>query len=211
MRDVTIIRRFRLGLVPAALLLGLSACALGPLATPHTPAEQVSIGEAQSALDGMRGLSAKFVQVGPGAQGASGLAWFETGHLRLDYAAPMRRIVVATHGRLIVHDEATDATTRISLAANPLGLLLSGPVRLSGEIDVTDIQRSPTSLQLSLTRASNPAQGLLTLFFDVGSQGSLLLSGIEAVDAERHRTRFHLYDQKVGQALDESLFTPPGS
>lgn len=208
---MSIFRKFQLCVVPAALLLGLSACALGPLTTRHTPAEQVSIGEAQSTLDGMRGLSARFVQVGPGEQGASGQAWFETGHLRLNYDAPMRRVVVATRGRLVVHDEATDATTRISLAANPLGLLLSGPVRLSGEIDVTDIQRSPTSLQLSLTRASNPAQGLLTLFFDVGPQGSLLLSGIEAVDAQRHRTRFRLYDQKVGQTLDEALFTPPGS
>ena len=55
------------------------------------------------------------------------------------------------------------------------------------------------------------SQGLLTLFFDVRPQGTLLLSGIEAVDAERHRTRFHLYDQKVGQTFDETLFTPPGS
>lgn len=205
-------RRWRL----AAVVLGLCtagpvACALGPLSTPHSPAEQASIAQAQATLDGMGGLQAHFVQDGPDGGVASGAAWFETGHLRLQYETPSQRIVVATHGRLIVHDVATDATTRVSLAVNPLGLLLSGPVRLSGEIDVTDIQRSQTALQLSLTRASNPSQGLLTLFFAVRPDGSLLLSGLEAVDAERHRTRFDLQAQRVGQSFDPTLFTPPGS
>ncbi len=198
-----------------ALALGLvaclAACTLGPPTTPHSAADQASIGQAQAALDGMGGLQARFVQVGPGDDSAEGTAWFETGHLRLQYDAPMRRIVVATRGRLVVHDEPSDATTRISLAANPLGLLLSGPVQLSGPIDVTDIQRGPATLQLSLTRASNPAQGLLTLFFDDRPDGSLVLSGLEAVDAERHRTRFHLLDQRTGQRFDPSLFAAPAS
>ena len=201
-------------LPPAGMVLVcglLGACALGPLVTPHSPGEQAGIDQAQSALDTMRGLKARFLQLGPDTGTASGVAWFETGHLRLDYLAPSPRLVVATRGRLTLRDAATDSITRISLSANPLGLLLSGPVRLSGEIDVTDIQRSPTTLQLSLTRASNPAQGLLTLFFAVRPDGSLLLSGLEAVDAERHRTRFHLYDQQIGQSFDPTLFTPPGS
>lgn len=189
----------------------LSACALGPRVTPHSASEQAGIAQAQASLDGMRGLKARFMQVGPDNGTATGTAWFETGHLRLEYVSPAPRLVVATHGRLVVHDVATDSTTRLSLAVNPLGLLLSGPVRLSGEIDVTDIQSSPTTLQLSLARASNPAQGLLTLFFAVRPDGSLLLSGLEAVDAERHRTRFHLYDQQVGQLFDQTLFALPGS
>ncbi len=203
--------RFRLAALALGVALGLGACALGPLATPHSAADQASIAQAQAALDGMGGLQARFVQVGPGDDTAEGTAWFETGHLRLQYDAPMRRAVVATRGRLVVHDEPSEATTRISLAANPLGLLLSGPVQLSGPIDVTDIQRGPATLQLSLTRASNPAQGLLTLFFDHRPDGSLVLSGLEAVDAERHRTRFHLLDQRIGQRFDPSLFAPPSS
>lgn len=190
---------------------GLGACAVGPPVTPHPAADQASIDQAQAALDGMGGLEARFVQVGPGDDTAQGTAWFETGHLRLQYDAPTRRIVVATRGRLVVHDEPSEATTRASLAANPLGLLLSGPVRLSGPIDVTDVQRGPGTLQLSLTRASNPSQGLLTLFFDRRPDGGLVLSGLEAVDAERHRTRFHLLDQRTGQRLAPSLFALPGA
>ncbi len=203
--------RLRQAALALGIAAGLGACALGPLATPHSAADQAGIVQAQATLDGMGGLQARFVQVGPGDDTAEGTAWFETGHLRLQYDAPMRRVVVATRGRLVVHDEPSDATTRISLAANPLGLLLSGPVQLSGPIDVTDIQRGPTTLQLSLTRASNPAQGLLTLFFAARPDGSLVLSGLEAVDAERHRTRFHLLDQRTGQRFDPSLFVPPTS
>ena len=188
----------------------LSDCALGPLSTPHTTAEQVSIAEAQSTLDDLHGLKARFLQLGPDGGTASGTAWFEPGRLRLEYSSP-RRLVVAGSGRLVVHDAATEATTRISLSANPLGLLLAGPIRLGGPIDVTDIHRNASSLQLSLTRASDPAQGLLTLFFDVRPDGSLLLSGLEAVDAERHRTRFRLYDQQFEPGFAPSLFTIPGS
>ena len=118
--------------------------------------------------------------------------------------------MVAGDGRLLVHDAATEATTRISLSANPLGLLLAGPIRLDGAVDVTDIQRSAASLQLSLTRASNPAQGLLTLYFTVRPDGSLLLSGLEAVDAERQRTRFRLYGEQLGPGFPPSLFTLAG-
>ncbi len=206
--------RHRRRLPPAglALLCGLlGACALGAPVTPHTAGEQAGIDQAQAALDTMRGLKARFLQLGPDNGSASGVAWFETGHLRLDYLTPSPRIVVATHGRLTMRDAATASITRVSLSANPLGLLLSGPVHLSGEVDVTDVQRTPGALQLSLTRSSNPAQGLLTLFFVVRPDGSLLLSGLEAVDAERHRTRFHLYDQEVGQTFDPSLFSPPAS
>lgn len=203
-------------LMRAALLLGvasagLAGCALGPPAMPHDAAEQAGIDRAQQALDTMRGLRARFVQTGPGADSAAGVAWFETGHLRLQYDVPSPRLVVVARGRLVMHDDATGSTTRIALAANPLGLLLSGPVRLSGAVDVTDIQSGPSALQLSLTRASNPAQGLLTLLFTTRPDGSLMLSGLEAVDAERHRTRFRLSDQQVGLTLDPALFSLPVS
>ncbi|MCQ8277824.1 outer membrane lipoprotein carrier protein LolA [Acetobacteraceae bacterium KSS8] len=197
----------------AALLLGagLAACGLQPPATTHDAADQASIAQAQQALDRMGGLKADFTQIGPGANDvANGVAWFEPGHLRLDYAPPLHRVVVATHGRLTLHDEPSGATTRIALASNPLGLLLAGPVHLSGDIDVTDIQRGADTLQLSLDRASNPAQGLLTLLFVRQRDGALLLSSLEAVDAEHHRTRFDLSDQQTGQHFDPSLFTPPG-
>ncbi len=192
-------------------LLVVQGCALSPPTTPHSPAEQASIDQAQVALDRLHTLRARFVQTGPDrGDESSGTAWYETGHLRLQYDAPAQRVVVAGDGRLVVHDEPSGATTRIALAANPLGLLLAGPVRLSGAIDVTDIQRSPGALQLSLTRAANPSQGLLTLRFRIAGDGALLLSGLEAVDLRQHRTRFDLSDQQSGIALDPGLFSPPG-
>jgi len=194
-----------------ALAAFLAGCALGPHTTVHTPAEQASIQQAQAYFDGLGGFSAQFVQAGPGDQMAQGAVRFETGHLRLDYIAPARRLVVAGDGRLVVKDEATSSLTRASLAANPLGLLLAGPVRLSGAIDVTDVQANADALQLSLDRADNPAQGLLTLFFRIQPNGALLLSGLEAVDAEQHRTRFALSGQQAHQRFDPAIFTLPHS
>jgi outer membrane lipoprotein-sorting protein len=200
-------RRTLAGLVAASgLAASLPGCALTPAHTPHDPAQQAAIARAQRYLDELRGLRARFTQIGPDEAVAGGTAWYDPGHLRLQYDTPARRLLVAGGGRLVLHDEATGAVTRASLAVNPLGLLLSGPVRLSGEIDVTDVREAPGALQLSLARSSNPAQGLLTLLFQSDAAGALLLSGLQAVDAHGHHTRFQLSDQQSGLSFAPSLF-----
>ena len=108
------------------------------------------------------------------------------------------------------HRDSDDSTTRIALSANPLGLLLARPLRLSGDISVTDIQRGAGILQVSLARTSNPAQGLLSLVFSDRS-GTLALIGLQAVDARGQRTRFALLEARAGLELDPSLFKPPAS
>ena len=77
---------------------------------------------------------------------------------------------------------------------------------------MTDVQRRAGLLQASLARTANPAQGLLTLIFldtASGSRDGLALVGLEAVDARRRRTSFHLIDPQAGLALDPGLFRPP--
>ncbi|MCQ8240695.1 LolA family protein [Rhizosaccharibacter radicis] len=194
-----------------AAAMPLSGCALGPSHTVHDPSQQAAIDRVQTYFDNLRSLRAAFTQLGPEGDAASGTAWYEPGHLSLQYDRPVRRLLVAGNGRLVVHDDATGSITRASLDVNPLGLLLAGPVRLSGEIDVTDVREVPGALQLSMARTSNPAQGLLTLMFRIGAGGTLQLTGLEAVDSHQRRTHFLLSDQQEGLALDPSLFVPPSS
>ncbi|MBE7210996.1 MAG: outer membrane lipoprotein carrier protein LolA [Gluconacetobacter diazotrophicus] len=203
------IRRHLAATLFCAVSALLSACASDGL-EQHSPADRAAIARVQDTLDRLRGTEARFDQQGPGAQVASGTAWFQPGELRLAYDQPAGRIVVAANGRLTATDAATGSTTRASLAANPLGLLLAVPVRLSGDIRVTDVQHPPGGLQLSLARTGNPRQGLLTLVFAEQSDGTLLLSALDAVDAEQHRTRFTLSDERTGLLLDPALFIPPG-
>ena len=56
---------------------------------------------------------------------------------------------------------------------------------------VTDVQQSPGMLQLSLTRAENPSQGLVTLRFkDAGER--LTLYDVRILDVQRKLTQIRL-------------------
>ncbi len=186
-----------------ALTLLSGACAVRPVLSPQ---EQADVDRIQAYLDGLHGLRARFLQIGADGATSSGIVWYEPGELRIDYEQPARMEVVATGTHLVAHRESDDSTTRIALSSNPLGLLLVPGLRLSGDITVTDIQRRAGVLQASLARTSNPAQGLLTLVFN--DTGALQLVGLEAVDARRQRTSFHLIDPQAGLALDPGLFRP---
>jgi outer membrane lipoprotein-sorting protein len=185
----------------------LAGCASMPSDT-MSPQDRSDSARVQSAMDALHGLRARFLQVGSDGVTSTGTAWYDPGRLRLQYDTPARMLVVATGQHLVAHRDADDATTRIALSGNPLGLLLARPRLLSGEIAVTDIQRRPGILQVSLARTANPAQGLLTLIF-ADQPASLSLIGLEAVDARRVRTRIRLLDAQTGLILDPALFRPP--
>ena len=186
----------------------LAGCAAVPT-TPLPPADRIAISRVQAALADLHGFRAHFIQTGPGQGGGAGTVWYDPGKLRLEYATPQRMIVVASGRQLVAHRASDDATTRMALAANPLGLLLAKPLRLTGgAIRVTNVQQTPGIVQVSLARADDPGQGLLTLVFNDRGHG-LDLIGLEAVDRRGARTRFHLFGAQSGLDFQAGLFTPP--
>ena len=175
---------------------------------PLPPADQASVARVQGWLDGLHGFSANFVQVWPNGAVGEGLVRFDPpGRLRLDYRPLGSTTLVANGGHIVFTDGRTGAVTRMPASASPLGLLLAPHVVFGGDIRVTDVQRAAGVLQVSLARADNPAQGLLTLTFHGGE--ALALTGIEAVDAEGRHTRFHLADETTGARFAPSLFSAP--
>ncbi len=189
-----------------ALLGAVSACA-APAGPPLSLADQRSVDRVQRWLDGLHGLRARFVQIGAGGGVQQGVALFDPpGRLRLDYAPGDRLTLIANDGHIVVTNAALGSTTRMPASASPLGLLLDGPIRLSGDVRVTDVARAAGALQVSLARADNLTAGLLTLTFNDEPDGSLTLVALEATDAERQRTRFRLFDQQTGLRFAPSLF-----
>lgn len=193
----------------AAISAVLAGCATVP-SPSLSPQAQSDIARIQASLDALHGLRARFAQVGSDGAVSTGTAWYDPGRLRLQYDTPGRMLVVAAGQHLVAHRDADDATTRVALSGNPLGLLLAHPLRLSGAISVTDIQHGSGTLQASLARTANPAQGLLTLIFADRPAG-LALIGLETVDARRARTRFSLADAQTGLVFDPALFRLPAS
>lgn len=189
-------------------LILLTSCAVSGY--QHLPmSQQKEVIEVQDYLNHITSIKADFAQDGPSGQMGDGLFYYRPGALRMEYEVPRNRLLVAHDEHIIVKDGATASLTTLSLRHNPLGFLLHTPLNFAEEgVQVTDVRKTTDSLQISLAKADNPSQGLLTLqFTHIGKK--MLLVGIQGVDAQHHHFGLSLYDVKEGVTLNDDFFAFP--
>ncbi|MCP1241217.1 hypothetical protein GOB86_00705 [Acetobacter lambici] len=134
---------------------------------------------------------APFTQIWPNGASGNGLITYRPGYLDMRFTAPHDMELKASGRSAVFTDARNGSETHIGLGHSPLGLLLGNPVRLSGPVMVTDVQQPPGLVQISLTRADNPSQGLITLRFR-DERGVLSLYDVRILDAERKLTQIRL-------------------
>ncbi|MBV9735647.1 MAG: outer membrane lipoprotein carrier protein LolA [Acidisphaera sp.] len=188
------------------LLAGLALLALpaaGPAFTP-TPQDRADLARIEAYLNGVHSLKARFLQIAPDGSTSQGTAWLERpGRMRFQYDPPSPLLLVAGHGLVVFHDAELQQTSNIPIGSTPLGILLAADIRLSGPVSVTDVQRRPGEIALTLVRTASPEEGSLTLVF---SDGPLLLRSWTVVDAQRQATRVSLFDVQLGGDFPDKLF-----
>ncbi|MDI2090830.1 LolA family protein [Commensalibacter oyaizuii] len=184
----------------------LAACHAGQETRPTC--ELTAISQVESYLNDEKGFEGQFTQTWPDGGQSSGRVVYEPGKLRLNYEYPSTMIVVAKDKRMVAKEFAHQSITRIGLSRNPLGLMLQSPVHLVKPILVTNVQRHPHQLQISLASADNPSQGLLTLRFKE-ELGRLTLEQMQAVDVRGGRTIMDLRDIQQGVQVPASYFAYP--
>lgn len=173
-------------------------------AMPLSGQDAADLNKIQAYLNGLRTLKARFIQVAPDGTSTSGIAWLERpGRMRFQYDPPSPVLLVAGHGLFVFYDRQLGQTTNIPLEATPLGLLLAPNIQLSGDVTVTDFQRPPGQLQVTLVRTHSPGDGSLTLVF---SDDPLELRQWTVVDSQRRETRVTLYDVTTGGTFDPQMF-----
>lgn len=164
--------------------LALAACA-GQTMQGTSGAKNADVARVENYFRTVDLENAPFLQTWPNGSRGGGLITYKPGSLYMHYTAPHEMELRASGHHAVFTDAQQASQTRIGLAHNPLGLLLDNPVVLSGAVTVTNVQKQPGVLQLSLTRTDNPSQGLVTLVFhDVANR--LALSSIQIVDERRH-------------------------
>ena len=184
-----------------APLLPQVAQAQSPLLTAQ---DQADIGRVEAYLNGVRTLHSRFLQVAPNGRTSGGQAWLERpGRIRFEYDPPAPFLLVGGHGLLVFHDSQLRQTSNIPLSSTPLGLLLQDNLRLSGDITVTSISRTPKQLQIGLVRTKSPADGTLTLIF---ADAPLALRQWNILDAQRRETHISLYNIELGGSFSQQLF-----
>jgi outer membrane lipoprotein-sorting protein len=193
----------------ALLLLPLAAVLAAAAPTPAAlaPQDQADLDRIGAYLNGVHTLKAHFVQVAPNGQISQGTAWMQRpGRMRFQYDPPSPVLLVAGHGLFVFYDRELQQTTNVPLGATPLGILLADRIELSGPITVTDFQRLPGQLAVTLVRTASPGDGSLTLFF---STDPLELRQWSVIDAQRRDTHVTLFGVQLGGTFDQDMFSFP--
>jgi outer membrane lipoprotein-sorting protein len=199
------------GMISRRLLL-LAAALLPSVAwaAPLSPQDRADIARVEAYLNALKTLKSHFIQTTQDGQMSEGTAWLQRpGKMRFQYKPPAPFLLIAAHGVLTFHDSSLQQTSNIPLGRTPLGILLADNVTLSGAVTVTNIQRLPGQLQMTMVRTESPGDGTLTLIF---ADNPLALRQWTVVDAQRRVTHVTLSDVQLGgnfdQQLFEQIFTP---
>jgi outer membrane lipoprotein-sorting protein len=199
-------------LLSAAALLSLDPRARAAPGVARSAQDQADIARVEAYLNGLKSLKAHFMQVAQDGGISEGTAWLQRpGRMRFQYDPPAPFLLIAAHGVLTFHDSALQQTSNIGLNRTPLGILLADKVDLSGAVSVTDIQRLPGQIQLTVVRTDSPGDGSLTLIF---ADQPLTLRQWTVVDPQRRETHVTLYNAQLGGSFDPQLFeqiSPPSA
>ena len=191
-----------------ALLLSLLLAPLTARAQTHgavlTDPDAATLKQVGVYLNALRALQARFLQIGPDGKTTQGTLWLERpGRMRFQYDKPSPLLLVAGNGTVVFHDSELDQTTNIPVSQTPLGLLLADTIQLSGDVTVTEFDRPPGQLLITLVRTKTPGDGSLTLALNTDP---LALAGWSVVDAQGRETRLRMSAVRPGGPYDPKLF-----
>jgi len=196
---------------PPRLWRGLAALALAlVLAAPAAPAAALSerdradISRAESYLNGIQSIRARFVQVAPNGGLAEGqFVMQRPGRLRFEYAPPSPILVVGDGRYLVFYDSRLDQVSRIALSRTPLKVLLAETINFDGRVGVDRVERTPGVLRLVVLDRERPKDGAVTLVFSVAP---LLLRQWLVKDPKGLVTSIYLSQMEVNPELEPELF-----
>lgn len=191
-----------------AVVLALLSAGVLPLPAQAgltlTDRDRADIARIEAYLSGLRSLKARFVQVAPDGGLSEGVVWLERpGKMRFEYDPPSPFLLVANYGLVVFSDRKLQQTSNIPLSQTPLGILLAEKVTLSGDVEITGLQRQPGEILLTFQRTASPSDGSLTLVF---LDRPLALQQWSVVDQQRQATNVQLFNVQLGGKFDAALF-----
>jgi outer membrane lipoprotein-sorting protein len=194
--------RFTVIALLSALMLGLAAPgrAAAPSATDRT-----DIARAESYLNSITTLRARFLQVAPdGSTSEGSFSLSRPGHLRLDYDPPSAVVIYGDSNWLVYRDKQLDQTSYVDIDSTPAGLLIKPQLTLQGDgLAVTGVTHRPGVLEITVIKQADPRQGRITLIF---SEQPFQLRQWHVVDAQGQMTSVSLFDPHLDAKFDRDWF-----
>lgn len=176
-----------------------------PEPAPLTDQDRADLARIEAYLDGVRTLTARFVQLDARGGTAEGTLWLQRpGRMRFEYDPPAQILLVADGTFVIFHDKSVRQTSHIPIGATPLSVLLSDRIRLTGgDVVPVRVERAPGVIQVTLVRAGRSGEGSITLSFN---DPPLALRQWTVVDAQAQAVRVSLFNAETGGRFDPALF-----
>ena len=195
---------FRCRCILAAVVMGVVALAsFAPSAEQPVP-DRAILAQVETYLNSVGTMRARFLQVSGTGAYAEGTAFLSRpGRMRLEYDPPSPLLIVADGRQIIYYDAKLEQTSYIGLEATPAGILLRSNIRLKDDVTVTDMQRVPGAVEVSLVQTKDPLAGELTLLFE---ERPFALKQWRVRDAQGQVVTVSLYDAESSLTLDPNLF-----
>jgi outer membrane lipoprotein-sorting protein len=188
------------GLLGLAWILGSQPAPAALPAATHAG----DIARIEQYLNGLTTLKADFVQINPNGGTVTGELYYQRpDKMRLDYDPPSEILIISDGWTIVYYDRRLDQVSHLFINSTPLGFLLSDEIRLSGDVTVTEVDRSAGELHVTLVQTDEPNQGSIQLSF---AENPLELRRWTVVDGQGLPTRVVLERPETGLPLERELF-----
>ena len=199
-----------IGATPIAATLAPFAFAQQQPAQPLSAADRTDITRVETYLNGLRTMSARFLQVADNGATAQGQFYLSRpGKLRLEYDPPVSILLVSEdRGFLIHYDKNLRSVAYIPINSTPAGLLVRDKIALSGDLTVLAVERGPAALRVTVVQTKDPRAGRIMLVF---SERPMQLTNWTIIDGQGQTTRVSLADARIDVQIDPAVFrfNPP--
>ena len=155
-------------------------------------------------LNRLTTLKADFVQINPDGGTVTGELYYQRpDKMRLDYDPPSDILIISDGWHITYYDRRLEQVSHVFPSSTPLGFLLDDEIRLSGDVTVTEVQRSAGELHITLVQTDEPNEGSIRLSF---GEEPIELRRWTLVDAQGLATHVMLGRPQTGLSLDRELF-----
>ncbi|MCG5243177.1 LolA family protein [Azospirillum doebereinerae] len=203
-----VLRRLIATLFVTASLAGLAAApssvAAAPAAARLSAQDQTVVAQAEEYLNGIHTMQSKFVQVAPDGRQATGtFSLSRPGKMRLEYDKPIKDFVVADGSFIFYWDGEMRQQSSAPIGSTLADFILRKTVRLSGDVIITDVYRSPGVVEISLVESKEPGKGTLTLVFE---DRPFQLRKWRVLDGQGLTTEVALLNPRTDVSFDSEMF-----
>lgn len=187
----------------AAVLLPKSAEAKDVIGL--TAPEKAQVQRIEDYLNAITTLTSRFMQVTDKGQFAQGeFLMARPGRMRIDYDPPVPVLIVSDGTWVMYKDEELDQISHMLLSQLPASMFIGADIDFFGEdLMITNFEDEAGAQRLTMQRASDPAEGTLTLVFEAKP---LQLKKWSVIDAQGTTTTVSLLGPRFGEPLADDLF-----